>query len=97
ERFLEKSLVDIEDLKFRILFRQNWFWQDLFESLDDSKVSYIDEEVAYQLTLAGEEAIKNEDWNKLKDVTRQLWKLQTVDTEIRDDKNLESGIKKRFS
>lgn len=97
ERLLEKSLNDMEDLRFRILFRQNWFWQDLFESLCDSKVSYTDEEIACQLTLGGEEAVKNEDWDRLREVTHQLWKLQASVVEVGDDKKLEVGIKKRFS
>ncbi len=97
EKALEKILNDLESLKWRVLFKQDWFWKELFDSLREPGVPFINKQEAQRLFKEGQEAIIRGDGDKLREIVRELWDLQPkgiIETE--KEMALKAGIRRKF-
>ena len=95
ERALEKVAHDFEALKWHVLFKQDWFWKEIFDSLCQPDVPFVNEEEAQRLIAQGKEALAQGDGDVLREIVRRLWDLQPKSAvEIEKEKALEAGIRK---
>ena len=95
EKALEKVIRDFESLKWRVLFKQDWYWKELFDSLCQPGVPFINAQEAQRLITVGQEATARGDGDRLREIVRELWKLQprsAVETE--KEKALRAGIRR---
>lgn len=98
EKALEKILNDLESLKWRVLFKQDWFWKELFDSLCEPGVPFINKQEAQRLFKEGHEAINSGDGNKLREIVIELWDLQPkgiIETE--KEMALKAGIRRKYN
>lgn len=94
---LEKVINDFEGLKWRILFKQNWFWKECFDSLCKLGGSFVNMKEAQRLISLGREAIQQGDGEALKGIVRCLWDLQPKSfVESEKEIALEVGIKRKL-
>ncbi len=97
EKALDKILNDLESLKWRVLFKQDWFWKELFDSLCQSGVPFINSQEAQRLFKEGQEAINRGDGDKLREIVRALWALQPKSLiETENEMALKAGIRRKF-
>lgn len=95
EASLEKVRTDLESLSWRIRFRQNDFWKDTFELLNQPHYVFTNKEQAEKYFSQGQEALIAENWEKLKESVLELCKLLPQDTgEIDQQKILRAGIRR---
>lgn len=94
---LEKVLSNIEGLKWRVLFTQDWFWKECFESLCGPDNAFTNVKEAQRLISKGKEAILSGDSDILKETVRLLWDLQPKNqVESEKEMALEAGIKRKL-
>jgi molecular chaperone DnaK len=92
---LEKVRSDLENLSWRIRFRQNDFWKDTFEHLNQPHFVFTNKEEAEKYFSQGREALAEENWEKLKESVIELCKLLPKDTREADQqKILRAGIRR---
>ena len=91
----KRAADELNSLRWRTLFKHDWFWREIFESLCEPGMPYVDQQEASSLFAKGKEAIANGNGQALRDVVRALWKLQpqTVADETRE-KALRSGLRR---
>jgi len=95
EQALEKVAHDFEALKWHILFKQDWFWKEIFDFLCQSGVPFVNKEEAQKFIAQGKEALAQGNGDALREVVRCLWDLQPKNAvEIEKEKALEAGIRK---
>lgn len=98
EKALEKILHDFEALKWRILFKQDWFWKELYDSLCQPGVPFVNARESQRLLKEGQEAINRGDGEKLREVVRELWNLQPKSSiETEKEIALKAGIRRKFN
>jgi len=96
EKALDKVIHDFESLKWRVLFKQSWFWKEIFVSLTQSGVLFINAQESQRLIEIGHNATKSGDGDKLEEVVRELWTLQPKSTvESEQEKALDAGIRRK--
>jgi molecular chaperone DnaK len=96
ERALNKAIDDFNDLRIRVLLKQDWVWKDIFESFTQPYVAFSNESEAKRLIEQGHEAIAREDWLKLRDIVEELSRLLPRDVmEVEREKALKAGIRRR--
>jgi molecular chaperone DnaK len=96
ERALIKVIGDLNNLKWRILFEQDWYIRQCFEDLCKNGDNFVNKKESQRLIALGQSAIAHGDSNTLKEVNRNLWELlpkSTVQSE--QEKKFESGIKRK--
>lgn len=95
-RGIDKVHEDLNEVRFRVLFRQNWFWQQIFDDVSASN-DFIDDERAEKLIGDAYEALEREDWPAFKSITSDLWRLQRRDEETEEkERTLEAGIRRKL-
>ena len=82
-------------LRWRVLFKHDWFWREIFDSLSEPNTPYINQAEARLLITKGQAAISSGNGEGLRDVVRGLWKLQPkgVSEEARE-RAVRSGLRK---
>ena len=97
EKSLSKTIQDFQSLKWRILFKQDWYWKEVFDYLCKPGIPFINDKEAKRLITEGREAVTHGNGDKLKEVVRGLWELQPKSTvEAEKEKALEAGIRRKF-
>ncbi|UPT73197.1 MAG: hypothetical protein M0D55_15065 [Elusimicrobiota bacterium] len=95
DRGLEKINSALVALRLRVLFKQDWFWKEVFESMQEPGCSYLNEAEAKRWIAQGNAAVKQGDGDGLRESVRQLWKLQTpTQAQAEQEKALRSGLSK---
>lgn len=91
----KRAAEEMISLRWRTLFKHDWFWREIFESLCEPGTPYVDQQEARALFAKGKESITNGNGQALRDVVRALWKLQpqTVADETKE-KALRSGLRR---
>jgi len=85
----------LDNLGRQVLYKQNWFWKDVFESLCQSETQFADRAEAQRLIYKGRSAISAGDVMKLKEVVWALQKLQPRDiAEETVERVMRSGLRK---
>lgn len=73
-RTIKRATKVLNELRYRILFKQDGFWLSIFADLKESD-DYVDERRAKELIEAGFKAFQNDDMTTLKSVVRDLMHL----------------------
>lgn len=95
DRSLQKSVELLESLKWRIVFKQNWFWKDVFESMKEPWREFTNDTEAKKWIESGETSIRHGDSEGLQEAVRQLWNLQSVSVAEADkERVLLSGLRR---
>lgn len=95
ERGLRHTTDALESLRWRVLFKQDWFWQEIFDLMRQPGHQFLNKAEAEQWLSHGEQAIRQGDGEGLREAVRQLWKLQTK-SQIEQDREsaLRSGLRR---
>jgi hypothetical protein len=95
DKAAQRACGEIEDLRWRVLGKQDWFWRGIFDSLRHADTPFIDMAEAQKLFAKGQSAISSGDGEVLRQVVRDLWKLQPKDqAELIRERALRSGLRK---
>ena len=92
---IQRATEEIQALRWRVLFKHDWFWREIFDSLSEPNTPYINQAEARLLITKGQAAISSGNGEGLRDVVRGLWKLQPkgVSEEARE-RAVRSGLRK---
>lgn len=92
---LEKVSKDMESLKWRVLYKQEWFWKSTLEMLSDPSTPFVDLNQARGLLEQGREAVKQGNADLLRNTVLALnTLLPKAYAETQKEMALASGIKK---
>jgi molecular chaperone DnaK len=95
EGSLKRLREEIDTVHWRILFQQDWFWRDIFESLRQPGVVFLNSDESARLILKGDAAVKSGKGEALKEAVRGLWALQPKDdAQITRERAVRSGLRK---
>jgi molecular chaperone DnaK len=86
---------EIAQLRWRILFKQDWYWREILEGLAEPGTPFLDQSQAHVLISKGRTAASSGDGESLREPVRNLWKLQPkrLGDEARD-RSISSGLRK---
>jgi molecular chaperone DnaK len=92
---VKRAVDEIEGLHWRVLFRHDWFWREIFDTLAIPGQRYVDQTKAQYLIAQGHASIAEGDGKALQEIVRGLWKLQpqNASDEIRERAS-RSGLRK---
>lgn len=95
ERSLQKTVESLEGLKWKILFKQDWFWKDIFESMKGPWREFTNQQEAQKWIAQGDASIRRGDGEGLREAVRKLWELQPVSAAEADkERVLLAGLKR---
>jgi molecular chaperone DnaK len=95
DRSVKRAVDEIQSVNWRVLFRQDWFWREIFDDLSISGTPYAAQSKAQVLIERGRAFIIAGDGKALQETVRELWKLQpqSASDEIRE-RELRSGLRR---
>ncbi len=94
EKTIQRLCAEIDALRWRVLFKHDWFWKEIFESLSDPDTPYLDPMEGRRLIAIGQAAVSNGNGDGLREVVRGLWKLQpNGNADASRDRALRSGLR----
>jgi molecular chaperone DnaK len=76
DKSVKRAVDEIGSLRWRVLFRYDWFWREIFDGLSVPGAPYVDQARAQSLIGRGKAAISAGDGKELQEIVRGLWKLQ---------------------
>jgi molecular chaperone DnaK len=92
---IQRATEEIQALRSRVLFKHDWFWREIFDSLSEPNTPYINQAEARLLITKGQAAISSGNGEGLRDVVRGLWKLQPKGvSEEAKERAVRSGLRK---
>ncbi|MGA7562935.1 MAG: Hsp70 family protein [Desulfobaccales bacterium] len=92
---LQKTINMLDSLKWRVLFKQEWYWRNAFKWLREPERQFLNEREAKRLIVQGEEAINQGDIAILQKTVRNLWELlPRSSAEAIQEQALRSGLRK---
>lgn len=95
DKAIARLTEDIEQLRWRVVLKQDWYWVDVLDRLAEPGIPFSDRTAADVLIEAGREAAARGDGQGLRESVRALWRLQpkSASDELRE-RALESGLRK---
>jgi molecular chaperone DnaK len=95
DKAIARLTEDIEQLRWRVIFKQDWYWVDLLENLALPGAVFTDPPAAEQLIAEGRKAVERGDGQALREAVRGLWKIEpkSADEELRE-RVVEAGLRK---
>jgi molecular chaperone DnaK len=92
---VKRAADEIDALRWRTLFKHDWFWREIFDSLCEPNTPFVDQAQAQALIAKGKAAVLSGDGQTLREVVRSLWKLepQSAANEARE-RAVRSGLRK---
>ena len=95
EKIVRRVCAEISDLRWRILYKQDWFWREILDSLREPGVAFVDKAEASVLIAQGQTAVEQGDGDGLRQAVRGLWQLQPKDlAEAARERVVRSGLRK---
>jgi molecular chaperone DnaK len=95
EKAIQRASEEIDGLRWRVLFKHDWFWKEIFDSLCQPETPFVDPAEARRLIATGKTAVSSGDGNGLREVVRSLWKLQPKgNAEATREQAIRSGLRK---
>ncbi len=89
----EELLSKLKSMNFSILYRQDWYVMDMFYTLKSRPQSFSDADRFKELVARGTSAIKNDDFDELRQVISHLFDIHIyISTPSDDDFILNSNI-----
>ena len=81
----EKHLSKLKSMNFRILYRQDWYVMDIFYDLKSQPQSFSDADRFRELVARGTSAIKNDDFDELRQIIGHLFDIYIYTSTPSDD------------
>jgi molecular chaperone DnaK len=95
DKVVQRACAEIEALRWRVLFKHDWFWREIFDSLGQPNTPFINPAEARLLIARGQSAVSGGDGEGLREVVRALWKLQPKgNAEAARERAVRSGLRK---
>ncbi|HYW38103.1 MAG TPA: Hsp70 family protein [Terriglobales bacterium] len=92
---IQRASAEIEALRWRVLFKHDWFWREIFDSLCEPNTPFVNPVEARTLITKGQAAVSGGDGEGLREVVRALWKLQPKgNAEATRERAVRSGLRK---
>jgi len=92
---IQRASAEIEALRWRVLFKHDWFWREIFDSLCEPNAPFVSPAEARALITKGQAAVSGGDGEGLREVVRALWKLQPKgNAEATRERAVRSGLRK---
>jgi molecular chaperone DnaK len=92
---IQRASAEIEALRWRVLFKHDWFWREIFDSLCEPNTPFVNPSEARTLITKGQAAVSGGDGEGLREVVRGLWKLQPKgNAEAARERAVRSGLRK---
>lgn len=96
ERALIKIINDLDNLRWRILFEQDWYIRQVFEELCENRENFVNIQESQRLIALGQGAISRGDSDTLREIIKDLWELLPKSTvQAEQEKRFEPGIKRK--
>ena len=94
-RAVDRACSELNALRWRILFKHDWFWREVFESLSAPGETYVNPAASANQIEKGRAAIAAGNGEALRDAVRQLWALQPKGSaEALQERAMRSGLRK---
>jgi molecular chaperone DnaK len=95
DKAIGRVTVEVEQLRWRVLLKQDWYWVEILDGLDDPTAQYSDRTAANDAIQRGRIAAAQGDGQTLREAVRSLWKLQPVSAseELRE-RSIDSGLRR---
>jgi molecular chaperone DnaK len=95
DKAVKRVAAEIDSLRWRVVYKQDWFWREILESLSEPGVVFVNDDEAQRLLSEGRAAITNGSGDSLRETVRALWKLQPKEkAEVIRERVSESGLRK---
>jgi molecular chaperone DnaK len=95
DKAVKRVASEIDDLRWRVIYKQDWFWREILESLSMPGVAFVNDVEAQRLLSEGRTAVANGNGDRLRETVRALWKLQPKEkAEVIRERVSESGLRK---
>jgi molecular chaperone DnaK len=95
DKAISRLTSDIEQLRWRVLFRQDWYWMDRLEKLAEPGMAFTDKSAADDLLAKARLASRDGDGQALRESVRALWRLQPKSSQEQDkERAMESGLRR---
>ena len=95
DKAIQRVCGEIDGLRWRVLFKHDWFWKEIFDSLREPNTPFVDKGAARDLIARGQTAVSSGDGEGLREVVRGLWKLQPKgNAEATRERAVRSGLRK---
>ncbi|MBU1207205.1 MAG: Hsp70 family protein [Proteobacteria bacterium] len=95
DKGVQRVCKEIDDLRWRVLFNQDWFWREIFDSLRQPDTPFVDRAEAQRLIAEGQAAVSTGDGEGLRKVVRGLWELQPKGgAEATRERAVRSGLRR---
>jgi DNA repair exonuclease SbcCD ATPase subunit len=95
DKAIQRVCAEIESLRWRVLFRHDWYWKDILDSLCEPETPFVNRAEAQILISKGQEAATSGDGEALREAVRGLWKLQPKrEAETMRDRSIGSGLRR---
>jgi molecular chaperone DnaK len=92
---IQRVTAEIDALRWRVLFKHDWFWREIFDTLSQPNTPFVDPAEARTLITKGQAAVSRGDGAGLREVVRALWKLQPKgNAEASRERAVRSGLRK---
>jgi molecular chaperone DnaK len=92
---IQRASAEIEALRWRVLFKHDWFWREIFDSLCEPNTPFVNPAGARTLITKGQAAVSGGDGEGLREVVRGLWKLQPKgNADAARERAVRSGLRK---
>jgi molecular chaperone DnaK len=95
DKAIARLTEDIEQLRWRVLLKQDWYWVDVLDRLAEPGTPFSDRSAAEASIDRGRTAAALGDSQGLRDAVRSLWSLQpkSASDELRE-RSYDSGLRK---
>jgi len=95
EKIVQRVCAELDALRWRIMFKHDWFWREIFNSLCQPNTPFINANEAQLQITKGKAAVSSGDGEGLREVVRALWKLQPKgEVEVAQERAMRSGLRK---
>jgi molecular chaperone DnaK len=95
DKGVQRVCEEIDGLRWRVLFKQDWFWREIFDSLRQPDTLFVDRAEARRLIAEGQAAVSKGDGEGLRKVVRGLWELQPKGgAEATRERAVRSGLRR---
>lgn len=92
---VKRAAEEINGLRWRVLTNQDWFWKEIFDSLRQPNVPFVNPEESKRLIAQGHAAATTGDGKTLREIVRKLWDLQPKGAaELGRERAMRSGLRK---
>jgi molecular chaperone DnaK len=95
DKAIQRVCGELDAFRWRVLFKHDWFWREIFDSLRNPNTPFVDPAAARDLITRGQAAVSGGDGEGLREVVRGLWKLQPKgNAEATRERAVRSGLRK---